>query len=183
MKPPGKVLSTDSYADVKRKLNDVTDYLRSTRLAPGPGVRLRQYSNGTIIEAAGRSSSGGDGAGYDGWFCAEAIKDGDSTLIRVYDAGDPDNSIAGLAYVNGKLAAFPCDELAPAEGWLCLMADGEEAGYEILSDAPDLFDPDSETAYHLLAEVKRKDGEWSVRLLVRYVVPQLWIGGECEDDE
>ena len=33
----------------------------------------------------------------------------------------------------------------------------------------------------LLAQIKNKDDVWSVRQVIRYTAPQLWIFGECDE--
>lgn len=181
MKLPDKIISGDSYQDVRRKINAICDYLRSVRPVAGPGVRLRQYTSGVIFEASRSGGAAASVGGYDGWFKVEAKTENDNTTIRIYDGGDPENPIAGYAYVNGKTAEFPVAELSPAEGWLCLKTDGSEHGCEILDSLPSLIDADESVSYHVLAKIENTNDRWSVRQLVKYAVPQLWIAGECDE--
>ena len=181
MKLPDKIISGDSYQDVRRKINAICDYLRSVRPVAGPGVRLRQYTSGVIFEADRRGGVAASGSGYDGWFKVEAKTENDTTTIRIYDGGDPENPIAGYAYVNGKTAEFPVAELSPAEGRLCLKTDGSEHGCEILDSLPSLIDTDESVSYHALAKIENTNDVWSVRQLVKHAIPQLWIAGECDE--
>ena len=181
MKLPDKIISGDSYQDVRRKINAICDYLRSVRPVAGPGVRLRQYTSGVIFEADRRGGAAASGSGYDGWFKVEAKTENDTTTIRIYDGDDPENPIAGYAYVNGKTEEFPVAELSPAEGWLCLKTDGSEHGFEILESPPSLIDADESVSCHVLAKIENANDRWSVRQLVKYAVPQLWIAGECDE--
>lgn len=182
MKLPDKIISGDSYQDVRRKINAICDYLRSVRPVAGAGVRLRQYTSGVIFEADRRGGAAASGSGYDGWFKVEAKTENDTTTIRIYDGGAPENPIAGYAYVNGKTAEFPVAELSPAEGWLCLTSSGgTEFNYQIVDAFPSLYAENDKKSYHVLAQIKNKDGVWSVRQVIRYTAPQLWIFGECDE--
>lgn len=183
MKLPDKILLNDSYAEFKRKVNCINEYLRSVRPVAGPGVRLRQYTSGVVFEAARRTGAAASGSGYDGWFKVEAKTENDTTTIRIYDGGDPESPIAGYAYVNGNGGSAPCAELSPSEGFLCLTSSGgaTEFGYQIFDAFPSLYVEDDKKSYHVLAQIKNKDGVWSVRQVIRYTAPQLWIFGECDE--
>lgn len=195
MKLPDKIISGDSYQDVRRKINAICDYLRSVRPVAGAGVRLRQYTSGVIFEADRRGGAAASGSGYDGWFKVEAKTENDTTTIRIYDGGDPESPIAGYAYVNGTGGSAPCAELSPSEGWLCLVydnvaADGNKVNYQIMPELPDLYflsakeaETLEEIAYYPLAFLTKNEDYWMVRQLVRYVIPQLWLPKECEDEE
>ena len=89
----------------------------------------------------------------------------------------------------------PCAELSPSEGWLCLVydnvaADGNKVNYQIMPELPDLYflsakeaETLEEIAYYPLAFLTKNEDYWMVRQLVRYVIPQLWLPKECEDEE
>lgn len=182
MKLPDKILLNDSYAEFKRKVNCINEYLRSVRPVAGPGVRLRQYTSGVVFEAARRTGAAASGSGYDGWFKVEAKTENDTTTIRIYDGGDPESPIAGYAYVNGNGGSAPCAELSPSEGWLCLTSSGgTEFNYQIVDAFPSLYAENDKKSYHVLAQIKNKDDVWSVRQVIRYTAPQLWIFGECDE--
>lgn len=182
MKLPDKILLNDSYAEFKRKVNCINEYLRSVRPVAGPGVRLRQYTSGVIFEASRSGGAAASVGGYDGWFKVEAKTENDNTTIRIYDGGDPENPIAGYAYVNGTGSSAPCAELSPSEGWLCLTSPGgTEFNYQIVDAFPSLYAENDKKSYHVLAQIKNKDDVWSVRQVIRYTAPQLWIFGECDE--
>lgn len=182
MKLPDKILLNDSYAEFKRKVNCINEYLRSVRPVAGPGVRLRQYTSGVIFEADRRGGAAASGSGYDGWFKVEAKTENDTTTIRIYDGDDPESPIAGYAYVNGTGGSAPCAELSPSEGWLCLTSSGgTEFNYQIVDAFPSLYAENDKKSYHVLAQIKNKDDVWSVRQVIRYTAPQLWIFGECDE--
>lgn len=73
--------------------------------------------------------------------------------------------------------------IEPSEGFLCLTSSGgaTEFGYQIFDAFPSLYAEDDGKSYHVLAQIKNKDGVWSVRQVIRYTVPQLWIFGECDE--
>lgn len=184
MKLPDKILHGDSYADIKRKINQIVDFVRAQQPVAGRGVRIRHYTSGTIFEASGSGARQSSAEGYDGFFAVSLVRDeNEASVIRIADGSDPESQTAGIAYVNGKAVEFPVAELSPSEGWLCLKTDGTEHSYEILDAPGDLIDTEAEISYHLLAQITGSGDSTNVRQVLKYAVPQLWIAGECEENE
>ena len=174
MKLPDKILHGDSYADIKRKINQIVDFVRAQQPVAGRGVRIRHYTSGTIFEASGSGARQSSAESYDGFFAVSLVRDeNEASVIRIADGSDPESQTAGIAYVNGKAVEFP----------VALKTDGTEHSYEILDAPGDLIDTEAEISYHLLAQITGSGDSTSVRQVLKYAVPQLWIAGECEENE
>ena len=107
MKLPDKILHGDSYADIKRKINLIVDFVRAQQPVAGRGVRIRHYTSGTIFEASGSGARQSSAESYDGFFAVSLVRDeNEASVIRIADGSDPESQTAGIAYVNGKVVEF-----------------------------------------------------------------------------
>ena len=100
---PNKLQHGEKLDDLFRKYNEMVDYLRETRLVPGPGMRINRLPSGITIESTATASGGTPSAPPPGHpFDAEIINKGTEAnpqyYARIYNSALPDSPNAGIVY-------------------------------------------------------------------------------------
>lgn len=174
-----------------RKINEVLEYLRASRLcADGQSLRMDRTSSGTILSALRQATpppSSGDG--YAGYFRVDLVEDDvHDVTVSVVDGSDETFPIAGCAYYKGNKVDCPKEEgIEIAAGFLCLYIqdredDTYEASYEIKTTIPEKPVADDGTAWYPLAEIigPDEDGGWYARQIHQGGIPGAASSSEPE---
>ena len=125
---PEKLKSGDQLRSATiETINTLIDYLASTRLVQGGGIRLQQYVHGTTISATNTAVAGaGVVPGYNGFFTLKDVSifnEEDGTVeefrVAVCDGAtwSPDNTTSGISKVicGGNTLYFDCKILTVTE--------------------------------------------------------------------
>lgn len=103
------------------KINEIISYLKATRLVQGPGIRIRETSNGVIVSAVSASRSPDDedetptpgAATYNGAFAVELVG---GTSARIYHAADPSGEYAGRIRIGTTNKNMPVGSVSITSG-------------------------------------------------------------------
>ena len=183
---PPKLKRGDPTGKIFDLWNMLIDHLNGDRLVPGCGIRLTRMPSGVVISAKNAVVSSGGDTAYTGYLCATYVAK--EKKLGVICGFDPKAEIAGYCWVNGKIFSVTKNVKIPAkEGVLMLKAElGKNVTLEVLPGIPDK-DSVKNTDYHPLAIVKKiVSGEketFTVFQISRWEFPQLWIFGECGENE
>ena len=179
-------------------INSLIDYLASTRIVQGMGIRLQQYAHGTVISttAASVSSASVNGvSSYNGYFTLKDVstynEDGTVHEFRIAvcdgETWDANNESSGNmpVYVNSEcyyLDSIIFDDIADSSSWdifiqFTPLPDGEDPAqhkFVELKIAPESVSSNT----YLIGEVSLSNGK--VRVIQRHTagigngIPRIW---------
>lgn len=112
---PNKLTHGEKLDDLFRKYNEMIDYLRETRLVPGPGMRINRLPSGTTIESTakpgGLPSAPPKGHPFDAQLINKGSEGNPQYYVRIYNSSLPDSPYAGIVGVYEWDMSVPVTEL------------------------------------------------------------------------
>ena len=173
MQLPAKMKNGDQLRSVAvDTINSLIDYLASTRIVQGMGIRLQQYAHGTVVSAAPVipvAASGISGvSAYNGYFTLKDVstynEDGTVKEFRVAvcdgETWDPVTETSGpmLLRVNYATISVPCcilSDLVNQQGqyiYLVYTNSTRQVAFQVSGSQFDNFD----VYYYLIGEFSQK---------------------------
>lgn len=111
---PNKLQHGEKLDDLFRKYNEMVDYLRETRLVPGPGMRINRLPSGITIESTAKPGGGLPSAPPKGHpFDLQIINDGTEESpvwkVKILDSLFNDGR-AGIIFI-GTTVVYPLEQI------------------------------------------------------------------------
>ena len=116
MRLPPKLTHGDNLANLFEKFNTVIDYLRETRLVPGPGIRINHIAAGISIESTATATGGSpatppQGHPFDVQLINKGTEENPDYYVRIYDSSMPDSPYAGIIIIYDWSVYVPVTEV------------------------------------------------------------------------